>query len=152
MLTSVWNSPIILGLLAALFYGFGSPIMKIGLAHGGVSPTAMMLAYGAGSIIIACFWWKFGEIPITTGNGLGITTMIAVGLLFGAAFVAVIRAFSLPMSSITIVITLTAAYPIIVSIIEVTFMEAKVRPVQALVGCVLVVAGVVLVATSTTKD
>lgn len=149
MFSAFWSSPIALALTAALCYGIASPIMKVGMVHGGISPNAMLFAYGVGALVVSIAWWKIGDAPIIIGTNGGVTAMAAVGLLLAIAFVGVIRAFSLPTGSVTVVMTLVAAYPILSSTLEILFMDAKVRPVQAFAGCVLVIAGGVLVATST---
>jgi drug/metabolite transporter (DMT)-like permease len=152
MFSTFWSSPVALAIVAALCYGIGSPIMKIGMEHGGVSSNAMLFAYGIGALVVSFIWWKVGDGPIEIGtNAVGVMSMIAVGLLLGIAFVGVTRAFALPTGSVTMVMTLVAAYPVLSSAIEIVFMDAKVRPVQALAGCVLVIVGGILVATSTTS-
>ncbi len=152
MFSAFWSSPIALALTAALCYGVGSPIMKVGMVHGGVSPNAMLFAYGVGALVVSLAWWKIGDASITIGTNGGVVAMATVGLLLGIAFVGVTRAFSLPTGSVTVVMTLVAAYPVLSSVLEIFFMDAKVRPVQALAGCVLVIAGGVLVATSTSTS
>ena len=149
MLNTIWSSPIILALIAALCYGISSPVMKIGMVYGGASPNAMLVAYGLGALLIGVLWWKIGSESISIGtNSIGILALIAVGLLLGTAFVSIIRAFTLPMGSVTLVMTLVAAYPVLSSAIEIFFMNARIRPAQALLGCVLVIAGGITVSAS----
>jgi len=148
MFSSIWSSPIALALVAAFCYGIGSPVMKIGIQHG-ATPNAMLLAYGIGTLATSFIWCRFFGGSIAVGNfGIGITTLIAVGLLAGIAFVGISVAYALPNGSVTIVTTITATYPILSSAIEIFFMDAKVRPIQALTGCILVIVGGILVATS----
>lgn len=152
MFSVFWSSPIALALAAAFCYGISSPIMKVGMMQGGVSSNAMLFAYGVGALMISLIWWKFGGASIASGTNGGIAAMAVVGLLLGIAFVGLARALALPTSSITVVMTLVATYPILSSAIEILFMDTKVRPVQALIGCILVIAGGVVVATSTSSS
>ncbi len=148
---NIWYSPIALALVAAFCYGIGGPIMKVGMQHG-VTPNAMLLVYGIGTLTVSFIWQRTGGGVIQIGAGvLGVSTMAVVGLVSALAFVAITRAFALPTGSVTVVMSIVAVYPVFSSIIEMLLMNAKVRPIQALAGCVMVVIGGVLVATSTSS-
>jgi len=138
-----------LALTASICYGIMSPTMKIAMQNG-ATPNAMLLVYGIGALITSLIWWKSGVGLITTSiSGVGIITMAVVAVCTGIAFVSITTAFALPNSSVTVVMSIVATYPVLSAAIEIIFMDAKLNPVQAFVGCVLVVVGGVLVATST---
>jgi uncharacterized membrane protein len=151
-MTDFWSSPVLLALGVALLYGTGTPIMKAGMVFGGVTPNGMLIAYGVGAVVVGVAWNISAGAEVSFGTTRGIVSAVAVGLMLGIAFVFMTRAFSLPTGAVTVVATLVATYPVLASVIEIVFMDAKIRPVQALLGCILVVAGGVLVSTSTSPQ
>lgn len=146
MIDKILGSPVVLSLIAAILYGFGGPVMKYaGLA--GATPNGLALMYGVGLIIMSFnLGGKATFFTTPTGAVLG----LLVGLMFGLAFRAIARAFTLPTGYVSVVLLITAAYPVISCLYGLLFMGESQHVLlgRLIIGTGLVVSGVYCVSTS----
>jgi len=140
-----WGSSVMLAAVAAIFYAISAPLLKYGTTcEGAGTPSAMLMSYAVFGLVFAIIWGKI-EMPISIGSGWRASVSVVVaGILLAAAFVCGSRAYAVPNASITIVATLVGSFPFLASLFEIIFMHAKVRPLMALVGCTLTIAGVII--------
>lgn len=140
MFEKLWQSPVLLGIAAALLYGVGGPVMKIA-GQSGASANGILLMYGLGAVVVAL--GTSGSNAIAYATPQGFVAAVGVGLMFGLAFKCIAQAFSLPGGLITVVLGVTASYPLFSSIIELTMMgQAKnVNVGYAVFGVLLVISG-----------
>ena len=145
---AIMNSPILLALLAAIFYGIGGPWMNWNIASG-ASGSAVMFSYGLACVVLA-LWWPGN--PITFG-GVGMTiSTLALGISFAVAFLFILQAFSLQTASITLILVLVASYPLLSTFIEVVFIKTPMKSVPLTVcGAILVISGVILISLNGAK-
>lgn len=146
LMIALWSSAIYVAFLAAICYGLSSPMAKVSMVYNGVSPSGMLLAYGLCGTVMSLIWNSSG-VPISFGSSYrGFVFALVAGLLSSTAYLSMNRGITL--GSITLVLSIVTAAPLISSCIEIFFMQTQMKWQQALCGIALVVVGVVLVATS----
>lgn len=147
-MVSIGNSPVLLALCAALLYGIGGPIMKVA-SNNGATANGLLLMYGVGAALVAVVHLRSEPVLFTSGRGFLLA--LTVGVVFGLAFRCIALAFGLAGGLLTVVLGLTALYPLVGSGIEMAFMGAaqKVNVLQALSGVSLAILGGFLLSTCT---
>ena len=146
----VWNSPVALAVMTAVFYALGTPLMRMaGLA--GATNASFCTGFAASLTAFVLFDKKFDPPDFNNGRGLGLA--FVVGALFAVAFRFSTRAFALPGGHTSIVAAVIGAFPALAVFVAIAFFgEAqKVRIPAVAVGTALTVAGVVIISLFGTK-
>lgn len=146
MIEKLVSSPVLLALLAASMYGLGGPVMKMA-GNAGATPNGLALGYALGALLVLSNW----SGPTTLFTSPYAAALAALwGLMMGIAMRAVGQAFALPTGYISLVVTITAAYPLISTACGLIFFDEAARVVlgRMIIGSMMVVGGVYLVGTS----
>ena len=146
MLERIVSSPVLLALIAALFYGLGGPVMKsAGIA--GATPSGLAFMYALGAAVVAVNWT--GQTTLFSSSKAAILALL-MGLMFGLAFRALAHAFTLPTGYLSIVLVISASYPLVSSVCGLIFFDEASRMIlpRIILGSLFVVGGVYLVGTS----
>jgi len=147
---AIWNSPIALAVMTAIFYALATPLIRIGLLAGATGP-ALCVGYAVPLLLFGVLE-KPGDVP-DFGSGRGWLLAFAVGIFLSIGFRLSARAFALPGGHTSIVAAVIGAFPMLAVLIAITFFgEAnKVRVPAVAVGTALTVAGVVIISLFGTK-
>lgn len=143
------QSPIMLSFVAALFYGIGGPFMKAA-CNNGATPCGVSLMYGMAAVI---FSMNFTGPTVLFGTPKGLGLAVITGICFGIALVSTGKAMGLPGGYVSVVTVIIAAYPLVSVAIGLLAMgeAAHASIPRLLIGTVVVIAGLYLVATSTSE-
>ncbi len=141
-------SPIALAAIVAICYGIGGPMTKYAINMGASLP-ALGIAYALGLLVAtAGATYLYGVKPdVMLGSATGIKWAGLAGLVFGTAYVLIIKAFELPDGHLSIVGIVIASYPILTTGIALYFLgeASKVNLWYIIPGTLLTVGGVILV-------
>lgn len=149
MSTNSATRPLIFSLLTILMWGLWGFFGKLALEKR-MPPTTVFLAETVVSALIAIFLLfavvqrQDGQLLFSTINVYGILSgvALAVGLLF--------YYFALEDAKVTVIVPLTATYPVVAVLLAFVLLRERPRPLQW-VGVVLVVAGVALLLSGPSK-
>ena len=141
--------PLIFSLLTILMWGLWGFFGKLALEKR-MPPTTVFLAETVISALIAIFLLfaivqrQDGQSLFSTINVYGILSgvALAVGLLF--------YYFALEDAKVTVIVPLTATYPVVAVLLAFVLLRERPRPLQW-VGVILVVAGVALLLSGPSK-
>lgn len=141
--------PLIFSLLTILMWGLWGFFGKLALEKR-MPPTTVFLAETVISALIAIFLLfaivqrQDGQSLFSTINVYGILSgvALAVGLLF--------YYFALEDAKVTVIVPLTATYPVVAVLLAFVLLRERPRPLQW-IGVILVVAGVALLLSGPSK-
>jgi uncharacterized membrane protein len=146
----IWNSPVALAAITAVFYAIGTPLMRMaGLA--GATNASFCTGFAASLTAFVLFDKKFDLPDFNDGKGMGLA--FVVGALFAVAFRFSTRAFALPGGHTSIVAAIIGSFPVLAVLVAIAFFgEAqRVRIPAVVLGTALTASGVVIVSLFGTK-
>ncbi len=146
----IWNSPVALAAMTALFYALGTPLMRMaGLA--GATNASFCTGFAASLTAFVLFDKKLDLPDFNDGKGLGLA--FVVGALFAIAFRFSTRAFALPGGHTSILAAIIGSFPVLAVLVAIAFFgEAqKVRIPVVVLGTALAASGIVIVSLFGTK-
>ena len=147
MANSIW-----LAILAAIFYGFGGPVMKYTHQSGGSSRDFIITASMV-TLIAGLFWTNDRPLMSTLSNGKILFAAIVASFLLTAGFISLNQALDNPMGLASVVLVISSANPLIGSLISLFYLgEVKKVSLPILIaGSLVTITGVVMVVLSS-KD
>jgi DME family drug/metabolite transporter len=149
LLASPWNDAVdpvgvALGLLSGLGYA-GYTVVAKALITGGARPTAVMAgAFGIGGLLLVPA--MLTTDPGWVVGGAGLATALYLGLV-PTALAYVLFARGLLVLAAPVVTTLVLAEPVVAAVLGVLVLDEVLGP-TAVIGCVLVLVGLVVLAGS----
>jgi uncharacterized membrane protein len=141
------NSAVFWSILAAIVLGFSGPFAKMAI-NSGASYLGVGIMSGLGIVMCVGLW----SGSATIYPNLNSVIWAALGGIFGGlGFRWTYKAFTLPGGYVSVVIAISAAYPLITTIIGLTFMGEHEFLIlwRIIIGTVLIATGVFFTATST---
>ncbi len=143
------NNSIWLALLAALFYGFGGPLMKY-VHQSGVSTRDFIIVASLTTLLVGLFWSNDKTLMSTLSNSKILFAAIMTGFLLTSGFISLNQALDSPMGLASMVLVISSANPLMGSLISLFYLgEAKKVSLPMLIaGSLLTVSGIVLVVLS----
>ena len=144
------NNSVWLAILAAMFYGFGGPVMKY-VHQSGVSTRDFIIVASFSTLMAGLFWSNDKSLLSTLSNGKILAITLAAGTLLTAGFICLNQALDSPMGLASMVLVISSANPLIGSLISLFVLgEAKKVSLPMLItGSLLTIAGIVIVVLST---
>ena len=141
--------PLIFSLLTILMWGLWGFFGKLALEKR-MPPTTLFLAETVISALIAIFL-LFAIVPRQDGQSL-FSTINVYGILSGVALAVglLFYYFALEDAKVTVIVPLTATYPVVAVLLAFVLLRERPRPLQW-VGVILVVAGVALLLSGPSK-
>lgn len=144
MKNSVW-----LAILAAIFYGFGGPLMKY-VHQLGVSTRDFIVVASLTTLMAGLFWTDDKSLLATLSGGKILFAVVAAGALLTAGFISLNQALDNPMGLASMVLVISSANPLIGSLISLFYLgEAKKVSLPMLIaGSLITITGIVMVVLS----
>jgi uncharacterized membrane protein len=142
------NSAVFWAIASAMVLGLSGPFSKLAI-NSGASYLGVGIVSGLGIVVVASVGLWSGSAAIYPNLNSVVWAALA-GIMAGFGFRWTYKAFSLPGGYVSMVIAITAAYPIITTLIGVAFMGEYEYLIlwRIIIGTVLIAAGVFLTATS----
>lgn len=140
---------IVFALLASVFYGLSSPVVKVAF-NKGMHPDGFAFSYGVSLLLMTLFTLVPQGIGALYASPSALLWGAAAGILCTLGLKTSAIAFSIPTSLVAVVTAVMATYPAISSLMSLSMLgEAhKVILPKLMLGILLVISGGYLASTS----